>query len=170
MSENNISAKIQRVAVVVHYVIAKAAPGKLRYVKLNKVLWYSDLEHYRWHGVSITGLKHYTRMQWGPMSKEISRAVGCLVKERKVAERTVNITDYSRREMICLAQPDFSALTAEQIGILNQMIDIITPLTANQVSQMTRDDRLWQEVKNHEALLIGTGSIITQSPILRRTD
>ncbi|MGA3310186.1 MAG: Panacea domain-containing protein [Xanthobacteraceae bacterium] len=155
---------MQRVAAAVHYVIAKADSGQLGYVKLNKVLWYSDLEHYRSHGVSITGLKHYTRTQVGPMSKEISRAVGRLVKERKVAERTVQVTDYSRREMISLEQPDFSVLIAEQIGILNRMIDIIAPLTASQLSQMTSDDRLWLELKNQEAMPIGTGSIITRLP------
>jgi hypothetical protein len=98
------------------------------------------------------------------MSKEISRAVGRLVKERKVAERTVQVADYSRREMISLEPPDFSVLIAEQIGILNRMIDIIAPLTASQLSQMTSDDRLWLELKNQEAMPIGTGSIITRPP------
>jgi hypothetical protein len=50
----------QRVAATVHYVIAKA-PGKLGHVKLNKILWCADLEHYRWRGVAITGLQHYAR-------------------------------------------------------------------------------------------------------------
>jgi hypothetical protein len=34
--------------------------SKLGYVKVNKILWYSDLEHYRWHVVSITGLPDYS--------------------------------------------------------------------------------------------------------------
>ena len=38
----------QRVAAAVHYVIAKATPSKLGHVKLNKILWCADLEHYRW--------------------------------------------------------------------------------------------------------------------------
>jgi len=160
--ENDVAVEMQRMATA-HYAIAKAEPGKLGYVKLNKILWYSDLEHYRWHGVSITGLKHYTRTPWGPMSREISRAVFCLVKERKVAERT-KVSKYPGIEMISLERPDFAALTAEQIDIIDQMTEIITPLTVNQLIQMTRDDRLWQELKNHEAMPVGTGSVITLRP------
>jgi hypothetical protein len=97
------------------------------------------------------------------MSREISRAVFCLVKERKVAERT-KVSKYPGIEMISLEQPDFAALTAEQIDIVDQMTEIITPLTVNQLIQMTRDDRLWQELKNHEAMPVGTGSVITLRP------
>ena len=74
---------IGRVASVAHYVIARTEPSKLGYVKLNKILWYSDLEHYRRHGVSLTGLTHYTRMPQGPMSMDISRAAdSCARKAR----------------------------------------------------------------------------------------
>src|SRR5208282_290169 len=96
----------QRVAVVVHYVIAKTDPGKLGHVKLNKVLWYADLEHYRWHGTPITGLRQYSRTLHGPMSQDIIRSVGWLVKEKKVIERTVTVSDYTRREMVSLLPPD----------------------------------------------------------------
>jgi hypothetical protein len=98
--------EIQRVHAAVHYVIEKTDPSKLGYVKLNRILWYSDLEHYRWHGVSITGLQQYTRTPQGPMSNDISRAVRHLIREGKVAERLVNVFDYTRREMICSWRPE----------------------------------------------------------------
>jgi len=164
MSGNNGSLEIPRVAAAVHYVIANTAPGKLGYVKLNRILWYSDLEHYRWHGVSITGLRQYSRTLQGPMSNDISRAVGRLAQAGKVAERTVKVTDYARREMICLAEPDVSVFTAEQIGILKQMIDFIAPLTANQLREITHSDLLWKELENNQAMSIATGSIVTQLP------
>ena len=153
---------IERVAAVAHYVIAKADPGKLGYVKLNKILWYSDLEHYRWRGMSMTGLREYLRTAQGPMSQDISRAVARLVKAKKVAERTVTFAKLTRREMISLAAPDFGALDNEQIGILNQTIQIIAPLSATQLGQITHDDRLWQQVENGEPMPVATGSIVTR--------
>ena len=115
----------QRVAAAVHYVIAQANSSKLGHVKLNKILWYADLEHFRWHGVTITGLRQYSRTLHGPMSREIIRAVGWLVQAGKVEERTVTVTDYTRREMISLEHPDISAFTDAQIVILDQVIDLI---------------------------------------------
>jgi Protein of unknown function (DUF4065) len=154
----------RRVAAAVHYVIAKADPGKLGHVKLNKILWCADLEHYRWHGVTITGLQHYARTLHGPMSQDIVGAVGRLVREGKVEERTVTVTDYTRREMVCLQHPDISMFTGAQIGILNQMIDIVVPLTASQLSRMNHDDPLWNELENNAAMSVATGSIV-MSPV-----
>ncbi len=151
----------QRVAAAVHYVIGKANSRKLGYVKLNKILWCADLENYRWHGVTITGLQHYTRTLHGPMSQDIVRAVGQLARERKVEERTVTVADYTRREMFCLQHPDISMFTGAQIGILDQMIDVVVPLTASQLSRMNRDDPLWNEIENNEAMSVATGSIVT---------
>ncbi len=154
---------IRRVAAVVHYVIAKADSGKLGYVKLNKILWCVDLEHYRWHGVTITGLRYYSRTLHGPMSQDIVRAVGWLARAGKVEERSVTVADYSRREMVSLEDPDTSAFTAAQIGILGQMISVIAPLTARQLSRMNRDDPLWNELGNNEAMSVATGSIMAPS-------
>ncbi len=152
---------IERAAAAAHYVIAKADPGKLGYVKLNKILWCADLEHYRWHGMPITGLRHYARTLHGPMSQDIVRAVGWLAREGKVEERTVTVTGYKRREMVSLEQPDVSAFTVAQIGVLDQMIKLIAPLTASQLSRMNRDDPLWNELENNQAMSVATGSIVT---------
>jgi antitoxin SocA-like protein len=155
---------MQRVAAVVHYVIAKADLGKLGHVKLNKVLWYADLEHYRWHGATITGLRQYSRTLHGPMSRHIIRAVGRLAREDKVQERTVTVTDYTRREMVSLEDPDISAFTDAQIAILDQMINLVVPLTASQLGRTNREDPLWNKVETNEAMSVATASIMTLPP------
>src|ERR1022692_4597062 len=107
--------EIQRVQAAAHYVISKTDPGQLGYIKLNTVLWYSDLEHYRWHGVSITGLHQYTRMPQGPVSNDIVRAVGRLTNEGQLEERLVEMNGFARRQMISVKEPEISMLTAAQI-------------------------------------------------------
>jgi hypothetical protein len=120
------------------------------------------MEHFRWHGQSITELRQYLRMPLGPMSPDITKAVARLVKERKVMERTIEVAEFKRREMIALKPPDNSTLTEEQIAILDQIVQFVVPLTANQLSQMAYDDPLWQETKNGDAMSVATGSIITR--------
>jgi hypothetical protein len=151
---------IQRLEAAAHYVIAKTDPGQLGYIKLNTILWYSDLKHYRWYGVSITWLEQYTRTPQGPMSNDIVRAVGRLTREAKVEERLVGMNGYTRREIISVKDPDNSALTEDQIGILNQIVDAIAPLTASQLYRITHEDPLWKELKNNEAMLVATGSVM----------
>ena len=155
---------LPRVAKAAHYVIARTDPDKLGFTKLNKILWYSDLEHYRRRGRSITGLRHYTRMPQGPMSKDISRAVQLLIKNGAVVERRVRVVDYIRRELLWLKNPDLSEFTAEQIDLLNQMIAQISPLTAETVSRITHEDPLWKELADNELMSIGAGSIMATPP------
>ena len=149
-----------RIAVTVHYIISEAEAGKLGHVKLNRILWYADLEYYRWHGISITGLRQYTRTSMGPMYRDISRAVRWLAREGKVIERTVR-ADCVRREMVSIAPPDVSFFTDEQIAILTQATKVIAPLTAIQIWKMNSDDRLLQQVKNGEVMPVATAALMT---------
>ena len=153
-------------AAATHFVIAMTESGKLGYVKLNRILWYADLEHYRWRGSSVTGLRQYTRTMHGPMAARIPQAVSRLAKEGKIAEKAVAVADYVRREMVALQPPDFRALTDEQIRILSETIRTVAPMTANELRELTHADPLWREVSNGDAMLVATGSII--SPRLPR--
>jgi hypothetical protein len=152
---------VERIAPAVHYLIANTQPGQLGYVKLNKILWYSDLEHYRWHGVTITGLRQYSRTPQGPISPYISHTVARLVKRARVALRAVNIGGCTRQQMICLEPPDLSALTKKQIDILDSTAKFIAPLSAGRLRQMMLDDALWQELCNDEMMPIATASVMT---------
>lgn len=160
----SIAIDIDRVAAAVHYVIFRTDAGKLGHVKLNRILWYADLEYYRRHGASITGLQHYSRAPQGPLAPEVSRAVGLLARTEKVAEQPVAVADYTRREMISLRDPDVLAFRSDEPAILDRMISVVAPLSARQLVQMTSDDPLWQEIKPGEAMVIATGSIVTQAP------
>jgi hypothetical protein len=160
----NAAIDIDRVAAAVHYVIFCTDAGKLGHVKLNRILWYADLEYYRRHGASITGLQHYSRAPHGPLAPEITRAVGLLARTGKVAEQPVAVADYTRREMVSLRDPDVLAFRSDEPAILDRMISVVAPLSARQLVQMTSADPLWQEIKPGEAMVIATGSIVTQAP------
>ncbi len=114
------------------------------------------------HAATITGLRQYWRTLHGPMSQDIVRGVGRLAREGKVEERIVAVTDYPRREMVSLQDPDISEFTGAQIEILDRMINAIGPLTASQLSRMNRNDPPWNELENNEAMSVATGSIVTQ--------
>ena len=81
-----------------------------------------------------------------------------------MAEQPVAVADYTRREMISLCDPDVLAFRSDETAILDRMISVVAPLTARQLVQMTSADPLWQEIKPGEAMVIATGSIITQAP------
>jgi hypothetical protein len=158
-----------RVAATAHYVIARTEPSRLGFTKLNKVLWYADIEHYRRHGESLTGLTQYVRMPQGPMSKAISTAVRDLERASKVTERPVKVIDYMRRELIGLEEPDISSFTAEQIDILNQVMDVLCKYTAAEVSDSTHD-AFWRELSDGDIMSVGAGSVVPREPTLKEIE
>jgi hypothetical protein len=155
-------AGLVRIAVAAHYVIAHAEPGQLGHVKLNTILWYADLEHYRRAGRPLTGLTEYTRTPQGPYAADIPRAVGVLVRAGNVREQPIKISDYARRAMVSSRQP--TGVDAPQAGILDRVMDVIVPLNAAALLAFTRADPLWQEVAPGGRMIVSTGSIITKFP------
>ncbi len=53
----NLFKADHKTKTVIHYVISHTEPEKLGAVKLNKVMWRADVEHYRRYGKTITGQK-----------------------------------------------------------------------------------------------------------------
>ncbi len=112
-----------RTEAVAHYVIARSDVRKLGATKLNKVLWYADLEAYRRLGHSITGQRSYEKRQHGPVPNKIVVSLRRLERAGKIATRDVAISGgRTVREHIWLKQPDLSAFTADEIDILNEAI------------------------------------------------
>jgi hypothetical protein len=155
-------ADLVRIAVVAHYVVARAEPGQLGHVKLNTILWYADLEHYRRSGRSLTGLTEYTRTPQGPYAADIPRAVGTLVRAGQVREQPITTANYARRAMVSLREP--AGIDAQQAGILDRVMDVVVPLNATQLFAFTRADPLWREVAPGGRMIVSTGSIITKFP------
>lgn len=73
-----------KLKALVHYVCWKNDPADLGAIKLNKVLWVSDLWAYVERGAPITG-EHYVKRQFGP----VSPSVPGLVRELELAKHLV---------------------------------------------------------------------------------
>lgn len=158
---------IGRLATAAHYVIARTDPAQLGATKLNKILWYSDLEWYRRTGETITGSQAYVRLPHGPVPHRIEDALNLLKRESKIFERKTPVLDYERREFIWLEDVDMSGFTAEQVDILNVFIGKITPMTADRISQITHQDAMWLELADGEPMPIGPCAIISRPPTER---
>lgn len=151
-----------RTEAVAHYVIARADAKKLGAVKLNKVMWYADLEAYRTMGRTITGQQSYEKRQLGPVPNNIVISIRTLEQDEKIATRSVpTFNGYSRREHIWLKQPDVSVFSAKEVDILNEAITwVCDQHTAQSISEMTHDV-LWEQAEIGEQIPIGAATVVT---------
>ena len=153
----------ERLAAATHYIIARTDPSKLGAVKLNKVLWYADIEAYRRHGKTITGLTTYVRRPQGPVPQEMRRVIGELKDSGKVSERSMQVIDHVRREFVWLKEPDVSVFSAYEVDLLNVFIHIVQDYSAHEISMSTHD-ALWDELKDGERMSIAAASVTSRKP------
>jgi hypothetical protein len=134
-----------KLKTLVHYVCWSCNdPAVLGAIKLNKVLWVSDLWAYvRW-GVPITG-EHYVKRQFGPVAPSIPGLVRELeLADQLVVRRRDNYYGHEKVDYIALTKPDISCFTAEEISLIDEAIHYVAHRhTAMGISEKSHD-AIWQ--------------------------
>lgn len=125
---------------LVHYIASKCKdPDKLGSTKLNKILWYSDIESYRFTGKPITG-EIYKKQGFGPVPHHILGVLDELQREEKIVVNDVKFHKYDKKEFISLREPDISCFSREELQIIDGHIcDICQNHTAQSISNKSHD-------------------------------
>jgi hypothetical protein len=153
-----------RLAALAHYLIWKCDPAELGATKLNKILWFADLEHYHRTGRSITGARAYTKMPHGPVPRGIVAALAALRHENKIAQSTENYYGFPKTMFLALTRPDFSAFAPDEIATIDAVADVISrDHSATSISRLSHD-ALWDETEIGADMAIGAGSILPGEP------
>jgi hypothetical protein len=106
-------------------------------VKLNKVLWYSDVIQYMVTGKAITGVR-YVKRQHGPVPRGVDKAIDQLVAEGKIARGKANHFGYLKHEYIAITESDKSLFTAEEISRVDNAFEhVCLHHTAMSISEQT---------------------------------
>jgi len=124
---------------LVHYICQKADRDELGATKLNKILWYVDIISYINRGVPMTG-SVYIKQQFGPVPKDILRAIDDLYAEGRMIVRDVEWFGNRKKEYITLMEPDISRFDKSEIDLVaNITHHICHHYTAESISEATHD-------------------------------
>ncbi len=141
---------------LVHYIAHKSDPAKLGKTKLNKILWYSDIVAYLQTGEAITG-ETYKKRQFGPVSHHILGILDELESESKIVIRSIELFGgYAKKEFISLIRPSLEGFSAEEISIVDSLLEIICENhTATSISEASHD-RIWELAEIGETIPYNT--------------
>jgi hypothetical protein len=158
--EEGMASNRDRLSSVTHYIIARCDPAKLGATKLNKVLWFADVIYYRRHGRTITGADNYMKQQFGPVQRNLLGVLEELKREHKIAERPGETPVGFRREYVWLKEPDLTPFKADEIDLLNEVMDwICDGESAKSISDKSHDV-LWDETEIGAAMLVAAGAVV----------
>lgn len=128
---------------LVLYVCSKCDHKELGSTKLNKILWYSDMFSYLYFQKPITG-EVYVKRQFGPVSKHILPIIDEMEFEKQIVTRDGEIFGYGKKEYIALKKPDLALFTADEISMVDGLIEFICKEhTAKAISEASHD-RIWE--------------------------
>jgi hypothetical protein len=106
-------------------------------VKLNKVIWYVETNHYvKTNGHALTGAR-FIKEKNGPVVAAMLPLLEELVEEGALEIRTVRVVNYFRTEYITKTEPDLSLFTSDDLEFINKMTDTVCSHTAASISDAT---------------------------------
>jgi hypothetical protein len=125
---------------------------KVGSVKLNKTLYYSDFFSFIRKGKAITGVE-YRRDNLGPAPVGIRSAVQRLEVEGALyIYAAPTPAGRKHKQHLPLRDPDLSVFSAEEIAIVDDVIDMLRGMTGPEVSDMSHEHAGWSFAAQGETI------------------
>lgn len=114
----------QKFKEAIVYIASHCEPDRLGAVKLNKVLYFSDMLNYASSGEAITWAE-YKKRPMGPTSDYVPRALRELEKESRLKISEVNYFGYLKKQYEPISKPDLSRFREKEIALIDEVIDFV---------------------------------------------
>jgi len=149
--------KPEKFKALVHYVCYKAPnPKKLGATKLNKILFFSEMQNFLRSGNAIAGEK-YVKRQFGPTSFHLLSALDDLQEQGLVAISEGDSKVYASQShpttlYFSLIRPRLDLFNGEEIAIIDEVVDIVCNRhSATSISKISHNV-VWQAAEDGEEL------------------
>ena len=133
---------------IVLYIINNINKKRLGNVKLNKILWFSDLEKCNDDGCSITG-ETYIKQNYGPVAKHLPS----VLRELELVDKAITIERETPDSMI-LYTPVKKADTRQfqdDIKYIDEAIEKFRKMKSKDISELTHT-ALWEKLNNGDIM------------------
>ena len=112
-------------------------------IKLNKLLFLADFAAYRRFGRSISGAR-YQKLQYGPAPRELIPVRNRLIDDGRAVELSRNHFGNVQKRLTPVKEPEISALSGEEVAILDEIIQSYREASATEASYISHDFIGWK--------------------------
>lgn len=135
-------------------------------VKLNKILFYSDFLAYARFGSPITG-QEYQALKQGPAPRRLLPARQELIQEGRLALQKADYFGLKQDKPLALDAPDLNLFTAQQIALVDSVIERLEGMNASDVSSMSHEFVGWRLADEGETIPYTVALLGRREPIPR---
>ena len=120
-------------------------------VKLNKLLFFSDFIFYAKTGKPITG-SEYQRIEHGPALRRLLPVRTDMLSRGECAIQVRNYYGKPQKRLVALRDPKLSVFTAEEIALVDEVLEAFCDHDARTISGITHDLPVWQAFGDKETI------------------
>lgn len=141
----------QKYKALIHHIIHECSdrPERLGAIRLNKVLWFSDVIAFQVDGEPITG-ETYVKRKLGPVPRHILATLRKLEQEGSIAIKEREFA-YDTQIFYSKHSPDSASLSDNEKRIARHVLDSLLGYSANVVSEISHDI-IWDAVHEGEEI------------------
>jgi hypothetical protein len=150
---------MRKFKLLVHYICSRCQddPSRLGATKLNKILWYAEVEHFLRTGKPLTGVR-YVKLQHGPAPVCMPHVISEMERDGILLARDAPYYGQEKREYLTLAEPEGidDLFTATDISALERQIGVVCEAhTAKSISKKSHN-KAWELAEIGEDLPLYT--------------
>lgn len=128
---------------VILYACAKCDPSRMGAVKLNKVLYFSDMLRYANVGTPLTGATYRKRPK-GPTCEQLLYVLSELALENSLQIRDVEYFGYLKKEYTVLTKNAGESLSEAERALVDEVVEFVcVNNTAKTISEFSHN-RAWE--------------------------
>jgi hypothetical protein len=119
--------------------------------KLNKILFNADFTAFGRLGSAITGVE-YQHLRWGPAPRRLLPILREMGASGEASVWPPQRTGYENQRVIPLREADLSLFSAEEISLVEDVLDLMRGMNARRVSDLSHEFFGWQVTDEGETI------------------
>ena len=118
---------------------------------IYKLLYFIDFDYYEKYEEQLVGAT-YIKNNYGPTPIEFQKIVKEMIKKEEVTIVKDRYFEYPQTKYLPLKKPDLSKLKANEIALIDDILNRLSDMNATQISEYSHNDVPWLTTKDGEII------------------
>ena len=128
---------------VLLYILNKvSAKPNIGETVIYKLLYFIDFDYYEKYEEQLMGAA-YIKNNYGPTPVGFNKIIGSMIKNKEIEKVKSDYYQYPQTKYLPLKTPDLSILNANEIRLIDDVLNRLSDMNASQISDYSHNDVPW---------------------------
>ncbi len=118
---------------------------------IYKLLYFIDFDYYEKYEKQLIGAT-YIKNHYGPTPKEFVKIVEEMIKGNEIVPVENKYFKYPQKKYLPLREPDLSILNANELKMIDSVLEKLSDMNANQISEYSHRDIPWLSAEEGDVI------------------